>query len=227
MIARALFGLALFAAAPASAQSTSTTTYQDSTAAAWGLAAFELGLVGSAASIVVLEETGDGDDANGFRVAFLDFILIVLGTSATAIATELGDAPSEGPLVWHAAVAGGFSLGLTAAGFAGIEDEDLAPVAGLVSGLIGMIALGTYAALRADDLAHDPEREVAAHLLTWGPPISALAIALPILVGSEGEEGVLAALCAGIISLTFATVSIILAETAQPPVDPTFPVIEI
>jgi hypothetical protein len=225
VIARALFAVVLLAAAPASAQT--TTTYQDGTAAAWGLAAFELGLVGAGASIAMLEETGDGDDADGFRVAYLDFILILLGTSATAIAAELGDAPSEGPLVWHGAVAGGFGLGLSAAGLVGLEDEDLAPIAGLVSGLLGMVAVGTYTAFRADDLAHDPEREAAAYLLSFGPPISALAIALPILVGSEGEAGVVAALASGIIALTLGALAIVLAETAQPPVDPTFPVIEI
>lgn len=214
MIARLLFALVLFAATPASAQSTST--YQDTTAAAWGLAAFELGLVGAAASVAVLEETGDGDDANGFRIAFLDFILIVLGTSATAIAAELGDAPSEGPLVWHGAIAGGLSLGLTTAGFIGLEDEDLAPIAGLVSGLLGMVGAGTYAAVRADALAHDPHRETGAQLLTWGPPLASLLIAVPILVGSEGEEGVLAALTAGVIALTFASVGILVAEVAEP-----------
>jgi hypothetical protein len=211
VIARAC---AVFVVASLGATASAQSTYQDSTAASWGFAALEVGLAASAVSAVVVSEESS-DDTDGFRYAFLDICLMLLTTSATAITADLTDAPSEGPLVWHGAIAGGLSLGLTAAGFATLDGDDGGAIAGLIGGLVGVAAMGAYVGFRADDLAHDPDLEGAAQLLTWGPPIAAMLLAGTILAASEGDEGSLAALVAGVAALAVTMLAIVLAETSD------------
>jgi hypothetical protein len=100
--------------------------------------------------------------------------------------------------------------------FSGGEGAAGAVVGGLVLGAAGT----TYAALRHQELGHDPRVGDEAHALLWSPPLAMLAAG--VIAAIADLDGGVAAFLSGLLGLTAQALSIGLAEAAlAAPAEPT------
>jgi len=202
-------------------------TFQDSTGLTWSVATLEAGLALTAVG------TAAADSADAQTVSILMIAATLISSGVLAAVMQALDAPVEPPMVFHQGLIGGALLGGLMTFSARIADPhgpdgpDVASALGVAGLLLGAGGAATYAVLRMDRLAHDPQLVEEAHLLSWGPVLTAGL--LTAALGAAGLED-WAPLVGAISGLIFLGASVAAAEVAiaeNPPPAPAPLVIEL
>lgn len=211
------------ACAPARA-SAQTTDYADSTGLTWGVATFELALIGTLVGAAIL--SGDRSPlAQPFALYGLG-VSAALGVVAAVVAQVLG-AMVEPPMLFHHGFTGGLLTGgLAAASLAGAGLRGEAPAwVGLGVMVVGAAGAVTYSTLRMDRLANDPELLEEAHALSWAPlPAAGIVAAILALAGATDAAPIVGAL-AGIVAYAIAIGVAEDAITSHPPPSTSAPLV--
>lgn len=213
--------LLLSMASPAMAQDPGP-TFQDSTGLTWSVATLELGLALTAIGVAASHPR----DAQ--TVSFLMIAATFLVSGVLAGVTQALDAPVEPPMVFHhsligAALVGGMmSFSVRVSGERSSEVANGFGIAGLI---IGVGASATYSVLRMDRLARDPALVEEAHLMSWGPVLTAAILGAILSAAGLEDAAALIGAVAGLIFLGAAITAVEVAIAENPAPATTMPLV--
>ena len=221
----AVFALSLLSAPAGAAAQTEGPTFQDMMGLTWAVASLEAGLLLTAAISAAVDQGSSGLVAGSLLLATVISSAVLSGvTQAYGVIVEPAMVFHHG-VVGAALVGGLLSFSLRAAGERG-DAPAIFGVAGLIAGAGGAV---TYALLRMERLALDPQLVEEAHFLSWGPIATAALLGTVLTaLGLEDLSGVIAT-ATGLVVLGVAVLlaEIAIAEhpapTPEPPMEMTMP----
>jgi hypothetical protein len=191
-------------------------TLQDTTGIFWGVATFEI--VTTAGTILPLLLDCETDVCNS-----LGPLLGMVSGLSLGLAGWLAEWPADVPFVAHTSYIGFASGLLLGSGVAGLASggngqrvtgtSASALTAGLVTGAVTGLALGTYTTLRRDDFVRNPDLLGPGHMLAWGTMAVLTTLGL-LLAFSDADEPVLATIL-GVSATVFIGGMIAWAEVAR------------